>query len=159
VKNVADTVGNHYRQFVAAETLGDAGSLETWGAENAAVAAAGANTVNVTFQTVCPKMNMKVVGYRGIPPTAAVDTSVSARGTATNPTPTMTVRANDIVFAHTADSYVAIGAGDGWTQILLDDWKTIAEERAAEEAGTMVVTYKPSADENWVIQALALRCK
>ena len=159
VQQVADSVGNGYQRFVPAETLGDAGSLETWGAPNVMAAGAGANTVTVSFGDLCPRMNMKVVEYRGVDPVSPVDTTASAHGTGGAPTATVTIPSGELLFAHTADSLVAVGPGMGWTEIFEDEWMTIAEEQAATSAGSYPVTFQPSSGEDWVIQAVALRCR
>src|SRR5262249_23106480 len=65
VTTITDTLGNTYEQYVHPETLGDAGTLETWGAKNIK---GGANTITVTFGGICHEMNMKVVEYRGVDP-------------------------------------------------------------------------------------------
>jgi hypothetical protein len=159
VKRIADSVGNGYERFVAADTMGDAGTLETWGAKNIVAAGAAANTVTVTFGATCQRMNVKVVEYRGVDPTAPVDTSTSAHGTGGAPAATLTVASPELLFAHTADGLVAQAAGDGWTLIFEDEWKTIAQERIARSAGAYPVSFRPSTGESWVIQALALRCR
>jgi hypothetical protein len=156
VKNIADTVGNTYEQYVPAETLGDAGTLETWGAKNIR---GGANTITVTFGGVCPEMNMKVVEYSGVDPDTPIENKLSAHGTGDPPNASIFVSAPELLFAHTADSLVAQDVGAGWTQVLFDEWKTITEDRWAAAPGNYPVTFVPGSDESWVIQAMGLRCK
>jgi hypothetical protein len=159
VQRIADSKGNAYERLVSADTMGDAGTLETWSAKNVAAAAAGTNTVTITFGGPCVEMNMKVVEYGGVDPAAPVETTTSMHGTGGAPTATLTVPARELLFAHTADGIASTGAGAGWTFLFEDEWKTIAQERITPGAGTYPVTFQPTSGESWVIQGVALRCR
>jgi hypothetical protein len=159
VQRIADTAGNGYQRIVGADTMGDAGTLETWGAKSIAAAPPSSNTVTVTFGTTCNRMNLKVVEYRGVDPVAPIDTSTSAHGTGGAPAANLVVPEPELLFAHTADGIVAQAPGSDWTLIFEDEWKTIAQEQITKTGGSYAVTFQPSSGESWVIQAVALRCK
>jgi hypothetical protein len=159
VQKIADSVGNAYERIVGADSMGDAGTLETWSAKNIAAAVAAANTVTVTFGGLCQRTNAKIVEYAGVDPVTPVDTTTSMHGTGGVPTASLAIPASELLFAHTADGHVASGPGAEWTPILKDEWSTIAEEQIARDAGAYPVTFQPGIGESWVIQGVALRCR
>ncbi len=160
ITSVTDTAGNTYKSLIpAAGNVVGTGILETWGAAN--VVRASNNTVTVQFAAACVGRDLKVVEYSGVDPLSPIESTVSMfGGPNVAPDAGLTTSAGAILFAHTADSASCLGPGNGWTQIVLDRWATLAEERFATSGGAFIASEQPSSNDVWVIEAVALRtCK
>ena len=156
VSRVSDSAGNAYTPIVGVDSNPGALVLETWGAEN--VAASTADTIKVTFASICGGRNMKAVEYTGIVPSRAVEGFATQHGDGGDlPTAQIVTTVPTIVFAHTADNTEELGPASGWTQIFIDEWATLAEEQLFSTPSTVVVTARPASDDDWVIQGVALK--
>ena len=83
---------------------------------NIAAAAAGANTVTVTFNAAVPFADVRILEYSGLDPSAPVDGTAGATGTGatSSSAPVTTTHAYDLIFAA---NYVTSGtnaAGNGY---------------------------------------------
>jgi hypothetical protein len=156
IASVTDSAGNVYKSLIPAAANGGALALETWGAGN--VAASVQNVVTVTFVGPCAQQNVKIAEYQGVDRSSPVAATTSMIGAPADPGDAAVATSGPaILFAHTADSSQTQGPGPGWTQIIIDEWATLAEETAAPEGGTIGVSEMPANDDAWVIQAVALR--
>jgi hypothetical protein len=154
---ITDTAGNTYKSLASVSGNGQAGDLETWGATSLAPTTNDAVTVH--FTTACNSRNVKVVEYAGVDSLAPVVETATQFGEGGAPDASLTTAATAIVFGHTADSEMSLGPGSGFTQIFIDDWSTIAEEKFVG-AGSYRVSEQTASGEHWGIQAVALRaCK
>lgn len=155
---VTDTAGNTYKSLVSVSGNPRVGDLETWGAAN--IANISSDAVTVHFNTACNGRNVKVVEYAGIDTLVPVVETATMFGEGGAPDASLTTSAAAILFAHTADSEMSSGAGDGFTQIFIDDWSTIAEEKFVSGASNVDVSEQAANGELWGIEAVALRaCK
>jgi len=84
---------------------------------NIAAAAAGANTVKVSFTVAANYPDIRILEYGGMDSLSPVDVTASATGsTATSSTPAVgTTNASDLLFAANTVATWTTGAGDGWT--------------------------------------------
>jgi len=86
-------------------------------AKNIAAAAAGANTVKVSFTVAANYPDIRILEYGGMDSLSPVDVTASATGTtATSSTPpAVTTNASDLLFAANTVATWTTGAGAGWT--------------------------------------------
>ena len=159
---VSVTDSNHNTYLVAATATASTGNgtQVIYYAQNIAAAAAGANTVTVTFSTTVPWPDVRIVEYSGIASSSALDVSVGASGTSISPSSgaVATTNPNDLLVGA---NYIGAGfaaVGSGYTQRLVtnpDD--DLVEDRTVTATGS----YGASSTENisswWVMQMAAFR--
>ena len=129
-------------------------------AKNIAAAAAGANSVTVTFSTAAASPDIRILEYKGADPNNPVDvtaassgsSSTSSSGSATTTNPTDLIFGANIVWTHTT------GPGSGFTQRLLSSPDgDIAEDEMVTQTGSYSVTAPLGASGAWVMQMVAFR--
>ena len=99
ITSVTDTAGNTY-QLAAPTTRGSRVSQAIYYAKNIKAAAAGTNTVTVTFNTATPYVDVRAAEYSGLDPVNPFDVTTSASGTGTsaNSGTVTTTAANELIF-------------------------------------------------------------
>ena len=155
---VADTNGNVYTLAVG-PTRGGVQSQAVYVAKNVAAAAAGANTVTVTFSAAAPWPDVRILSYRGLDPTSPVEGGVgtTGNGTTSNSGPLATANANDLLFAAAYVSSLTKAAGTGFTsRVITSPDGDIAEDQVVAATGTYSGTATMSSG-NWVMQLVALK--
>src|SRR5579862_6681401 len=100
VKNVTDTAGNVYNLAVGPTVISGAASQSIYYASNVAAAAAGANTVKITFSTAATSADIRILEYSGVAPINPVDvTAASSGNSATSSSGAAnTTNATDLIF-------------------------------------------------------------
>jgi hypothetical protein len=155
ITSVTDTAGNAYESLVSVSGNAHAGDLETWGASN--ILAVANDAITVHFTTACNARDVKVAEYSGIDTVAPVVQTADLFGEGGAPDASLTTDGRTVLFAHTADSEMCVGPGNGFVAFITDGWSTIAEDRVVTSAGAFSVGDQPAAGERWGIQAVALR--
>ncbi|HXJ94148.1 MAG TPA: choice-of-anchor D domain-containing protein [Terriglobia bacterium] len=161
VKTVTDISGNTYALAVGPTILSSGPvSQSIYYAKNVAAAAAGANSVTVTFSTAAVNSDIRIVEYSGADPSSPVDvtavgsgssaTTSSAAATTTNPT--------DLIFGANIVYTSTTGPGSGFTQRLLTSPDgDIAEDQMVAATGTYSASAPLSSSGAWIMQMVAFR--
>ena len=143
VSSVTDSKGNAYALAVGPTVISGTLSQSIYYAKNIAAAAAGANTVTVTFSTAAAYPDIRILEYSGADPNNPVDvtaansgnsaTSSSGSATTTNPT--------DLIFGANIVATTTTGPGSGFTSRLLTSPDgDIAEDQMVTAAGSYSAT-------------------
>jgi fibronectin type III domain protein len=158
VSSITDSKGNVYQLAVGPTQVSTALSQSTYYAKNISAAAAGTNTVTVTFASVAHYPDIRILEYSGIDPLSPVDVVVSSTGnSATASSDSVTTRnAYDLlVGANTVQTATTV-AGDGFTQRLLTSPDgDVAEDRVVTAAGSYSAAAPLSSTGWWIIQMIA----
>jgi len=158
VNSVTDSRGNTYAPAVG-PTLGTNLTQSIYSAKNIAAAAAGANTVTVTFSPAAAYPDIRIVEYSGADPNNPVDVTAGSSGnsattrsgsvTTTNPT--------DLLFGANIVWTTTTGAGSGFTQRLITPDGDIAEDEMVKATGSYSASASLNQSGPWVMQMVAFR--
>ena len=160
VSSVKDTLNNSYTLAVGPTVQAGVASESIYYAKNIAGAAAGANSVTVTFASSAAYPDIRILEYKGADPSNPVDvtsassgnsaTSSSGSATTTNPT--------DLLFGANLVQSVTTGPGSGFTKRLLTQPDAdIAEDRMVTATGSYSATAPISPAAPWIMQMVAFR--
>lgn len=120
VSSVTDTKGNTYTLAIGPTRAVSSVSQYIYYAKNIASATAGANTVTVVLNTATPFVDVRILEYAGLDPTAPLDVVAGASGASSsqgivssgNAT---TTAANELAFGAGTSSATFSAAGSGYT--------------------------------------------
>jgi len=160
VSSVTDTLGNAYQLAVGPTAAAGALTQAIYYARNIVAAAAGANTVNVSFSAAALYPDIRILEYSGMDSLSPVDATASATGsTATSSTlPVVTTNAQDLLFAANTVSTWTAGAGNGWTnRVITGPDGDIAEDRIVSTAGSYAASAPLGGAGWWVMQMVAFK--
>src|SRR5690348_2486150 len=137
IQSVTDTKGNVYAVAASSRTSGSH-SLAIYYAKNIIAAAAGANTVTVTFNGSTTFPDIRILEYSGVDTTNPLDVSVGAGGnsTALNSGSVTTTNANDLLDAANEIAHTTNGTDSNFTQRLQTDNQNIIEDRIVTATGS-----------------------
>ena len=159
VLSVTDSKNNAYVPAVGTTVNASGGLSHTiYYAKNITAAAAGSNTVTVTFNAAAAFPDVRILEYSGADVSAPVDVSATGTGSgATSSTTAVTTsNAADLLFAANVVATQSTAAGSGFTSRLISADGNIVED----ETVTVVGSYSPTATLNsgqWVMQMVAFR--
>ena len=159
VRAVADTTGNAYTRAVGPTVISGLESQSIYYAKNIAAAAAGANTVTVTFSTAAVSPDIRILEYSGADPANPVDvTAASSGNSATSSSGSVTTtNATDLLFGANIVQTTTSGPGSGFTSRLLTSPDgDIAEDRMVTATGSYSAT-APLSSGQWIMQMVAFR--
>ena len=159
VTSVTDTAGNSYSVAVGPTVFTGTQTQVIYVAANIAAAAPGANTVTVNFSATVPFIDVRIVEYSGLDPSAPVDGTAGTTGTGTMSSSgtVTTTHAYDLIFAA---NYVTSGtnaAGNGFVNRVITTDGDIAEDQTVAASGTYTATASLVSSGSWIMQAVALR--
>jgi hypothetical protein len=160
VVSLNDTKGNAYQLAVGPTLFSGALSQSIYYARNIAAAAAGGNTVTVSFTVAAVYADIRILEYSGLDPVNPVDVAASATGsTATSSTPAaVTTNAANLLFAANTVATFTNSAGSGWTnRVITSPDGDIAEDRVVSAAGSYDSTAPLSGAGPWVMQMVAFK--
>ena len=156
VSSIVDTSGNSYA-VAGSPIVGTNATQVVFYAPNIAAAAAGANTVTVTFgNAVTP--DVRVLEYSGLSTSAPLDVTIGSNGSGTTLSSGLvtTLNANDLLVgaAFTAGSYAAAGAG--YTARIVTSLNTdLVEDTVVTAAGSYSATSTQTSSGWWLMQLVA----
>ena len=159
VVSVTDTKGNVYTRAIGPTVQTGVASQSIYYAKNIGAAAAGANTVTVTFTGAATFPDIRVVEYSGVDPVAPLDVAVGASGTTTtaNSGTVTTTTANDVLLAANYVQGTTSSAGSGFTQrVITDPDSDLVEDRLVSAVGSYSGTAAVSTG-GWIMQMVAFR--
>ena len=159
VSTVTDTKGNVYTPAVGPTVVSGALSQSIYYAKNIAAAAAGANSVTVTFATAAAYPDIRVLEYKGADPNNPVDVTAANTGNSATSSSgsATTTNATDLIFGANMVTTTTSGPGSGFTKRLLTSPDgDIAEDRAVTATGSYSAT-APLSSGQWIMQMVAFR--
>jgi YD repeat-containing protein len=157
IQSITDSAGNTYRAAVG-PTVNPGNATQTmYYAANIAAAAAGANTITVTFSDSVPYPDVRALEFSGVATSNPLDASVATYGDGrTLDTGSFTTTgSNELIIASGNVQHQYVAAGSCCSQILASDWNVVEDELAATEGAydvTSTDTYG-----YWVMQAAAFK--
>jgi chitodextrinase len=155
VSSVTDSSGNVY-QVAAPVMRGQNLSQTMYYARNIAAAAAGANTVTVRFNTRANIVDVRILEYRGLDPSAPFEAANSAAGSGSNADSGAVAAssANTLLVGAGTTLGVFTGAGSGLTvRTITSPDGDIAEDQSLSGVGSFHATAPVTGA--WVMQAAA----
>jgi chitodextrinase len=160
VRAITDSKGNTYALAIGPTTSSSGGTQSIYYAKNIAAAAAGANTVIVTFSGASAYPDVRAVEYSGADPTNPLDVAVAGTGNTatTNSGSTTTSSASDLLFAANYVDTGTTGAGTGFTsRVITQPDGDIVEDRLATTPGSYSATAPINPAGTWIMQMAAFR--
>ena len=159
VTSVTDTNGNTYTAAVGPTVQAGFATQIVYVGRNIVAAAAGANTVTVTFNTAVPFADLRILEYRGLDPASPVDATAAAIGTGAtgNSGPVTNSHAYDLIFGADYVSTTTTNSGNGFlSRVITNPDGDIAEDQIVTATGAYTAT-APVNNGIWIMQSVALR--
>jgi hypothetical protein len=160
VNTVTDTSGNTYTRAVGPTIISGVASQSIYYARNIVAAAAGANTVTVTFLSAAQYADIRILEYNGADQVAPADvTSASTGNSVTSSSGSVnTTSPVDLLFGANLVLTSTSGPGSGYTSRLLTSPDgDIAEDRLVTTAAIYSTTAPLSVSGQWIMQMVAFR--
>ena len=142
ITSVTDSAGNTY-QLAVPTARGTGISQAIYYASNIKAAAAGTNTVTVTFNTSTPFVDIRALEYSGLDPVNPFDVGASASGSGTsaNSGTVTTTAASELIFGAGMTTGGFSAAGTNFTnRIITTPDLDIAEDRFVTTTGSYSAT-------------------
>ena len=159
ITSVTDSAGNTY-QLAVPTARGTGLSQAIYYAKNIKAAAAGTNTVTVTFSASTPYVDIRALEYSGLDLVNPFDvgTSASGTGTSANSGTVTTTAAGALIFGAgmTTGGFSAAGA-NFVNRIITTPDEDIAEDRFVTTTGSYSATAPLSGSAAWVMQVATFR--
>jgi chitodextrinase len=159
VTGVTDSRGNTYVRAIGPTVRNGLGTQSIYYATNIAAAAAGANTVTVTFNAPANYVDVRIAEYRGIDNSNPVDVVVGASGSGTtsNSGSVTTNNPNNLLVGANLVGQGTIAPGTGYTsRIITTPDSDILEDRIVTSVGIYNATARLTGGP-WVMQMVAFR--
>jgi len=159
VSTVIDKSGNTYTLAVGPTVQSGTASQSIYYAKNIAAAAAGANSVTVTFSAAAAYPDIRILEYSGADPNNPVDvTAASSGSSATSSSGSVTTtNAPDLLFGANLVQTITTGPGSGFTERLLTSQDgDIAEDQMVTATGSYSAA-APLSSGQWIMQMVAFR--
>lgn len=161
VSGVTDTAGNNYLLAIGPTVLSGTASQSIYYAKSIASAAAGANTVKVTFAGSSYYPDVRIAEYSGADPSNPVDVvaggSSRSGSTANSGSVTTTTAADLLVGANYLQS-VTSGPGSGFTsRVITPQDSDILEDRNVTTVNGYQATASLNMSQWWIMQMVAFR--
>src|SRR6266568_3236875 len=126
-------------------------------AKNIASAAAGANTVTVTFNVAARFPDIRIAEYSGIDTVNPLDVSVGAQGSTTTSSSgsVATTNPNDLLIGANLVQSTSTAAGAGYTNRGITPDGDILEDRVVTATGSYSATAALDTVQQWIMQMVA----
>ena len=160
VQSVRDTSGNSYALAVGPTVLSGNGSQSIYYAQNIAAAAAGANSVIVTFNGTASSPDVRVAEYTGIVTTNALDVAVGATGQSdlSSSGSVTTTNSYDLLIGANNVDTASTGPGAGWTlRLNTPNYGDVLEDQIVTSTGSYAATAPLEASDSWIMQIVAFK--
>ena len=159
ITSVTDSAGNTY-QLAVPTARGSGVSQAIYYAKNIKAAAAGTNTVTVTFSASTPFVDIRALEYSGLDPVNPFDvgTSASGTGTSANSGTVTTTAASALIFGAGITTGGFSAAGTNFVnRIITTPDLDIAEDRLVTTTGSYSATASLGGSAAWVMQVATFR--
>lgn len=160
VNTVTDTSGNMYVPAVGPTAITGVLSQSIYYGKNIKSAAAGANTVTVTFSIAAAYPDIRILEYSGADLNNPVDVTAGSSGNSATGSsgPATSTNATDLIFGANMVTSYTNGPGSGFTSRLLTSPDgDIAEDQMVTATGSYSATAPLGATGQWVMQMVAFR--
>ncbi len=160
ISAVTDSLGNIYAVATAPVVQAGTASQAIYYAKNIAAAAAGANTVTVTFAAAALHPDIRIAEYSGLDPLNPLDTSAGAQGTTTSTSDSgllVTGNPNDLLVGANIVQSATTAAGPGYTSRGITADGDILEDQVVSTAGSYNATAVLDKIQSWIMQMVAFR--
>jgi hypothetical protein len=160
VLSVVDTGGNTYTAAVGPTVISGIASQTIYYAKNIHAAAAGANTVTITFAAAVPHPDLRILEYGGLDATSPFDVgrgSMATSGTLTNSGVVTTTSANELLVGANVIAHSTTGPGAGYTSRVITAHADIAEDMVVSATGSYSATAPTDMSGWWVMQIATFR--
>jgi hypothetical protein len=160
VGSIADSSGNTYHLAVGPTVISGTASQAIYYAANIVGAAAGTNTVSVSFTSAAVYPDIRVLEYSGIATTSPLDVVATSSGNSglSSSGPVTTTNANDLIFGANVVYTTTTGAGAGFTsRVITVPDSDIAEDRIVSATGSYTATAPLSPPAPWIMQVAAFK--
>jgi hypothetical protein len=161
VGTVTDSSGNVYQLAVGPTVYSDQSGTTQQSIYYAAnIAAAGANTVTVTFTTAAAWPDIRILEYSGIATTSPLDVTAGAAGSSTSASsgPATTTVMNGLIVGADDTWTHTTGPGSGFTsRVITSPDGDIAEDKITTTVGSYTATAPISPSGPWVMQMAAFK--
>ncbi len=159
VSSVSDSSGNTYSLAVGPTVSAGNATQLIYYAKNIAAAAAGANTVTVTFDGAANYPDVRIAEYSGIDTVSPLDVAVGADGVGTTISSgsASTSNANDLLVGANYVEHGTDAPGSGYTQRLYTADSSILEDRVVTTTGSYDASATLYASSWWVMQMAAFK--
>jgi hypothetical protein len=159
ITSVTDSAGNVY-QLAVPTARGSGLSQAIYYAKNIKAAAAGTNTVTVTFNTSTPFVDIRALEYSGLDLVNPFDAGTSASGISSSPNSgaVTTTAANELVFGAGMTTGGFSAAGTGFTsRVITSPDLDIADDRFVTTTGRYSATAPLFGSAAWVMQVATFK--
>ena len=159
VNSVTDSKGNTYSLAVGPTSISGTLSQSIYYARNIAAAAAGANSVTVTFSTAAVYPDIRIVEYIGADPNTPVDVTAANSGNSANSSSgsATTTNPTDLLFGANIVTTTTTGPGTGFTaRVITNPDGDIVEDAMMTTTGSYSAT-APLISGSWIMQMVAFR--
>ena len=160
ISGVSDSSGNSYLVAAAPVVQSGTASQAIYYAKNIGGAAAGTNTVTVTFATAAQAPDVRIAEYSGLDTVNPLDGSAGAQGntSATSDSGALTTtNANDLLVGANLVQAVTTGAGAGFSSRGITADGDILEDRTVTSTGSYNATAALDKIQPWIMQVVAFR--
>ena len=160
VQSVVDGKGNVYTRAVGPTVLAGTATQSIYYAPNISGAAAGANTVTVTFSGAATFPDVRIAEYGGLSLTTPVDVAVGASGTSAlgSSGAVTTTNASDLLVGANYTLGVTSGPGAGYTaRVITNPDADILEDQVVGAVGSYSGTAPFTGATGWIMQLVAFR--
>jgi chitodextrinase len=160
VASVVDSKNNAYTLAVGPTVMSGTASQSIYYAKNIASAAAGSNTVTVTFASAAAFPDIRILEYSGADLNTPVDVTVASSGNSAAPSSgaVTTKNSNELLFAANLVLTTTTGPGSGFTnRMITSPDGDIAEDRLTTAVGSYSATATISPAAQWIMQMVAFR--
>ena len=160
VHQITDSTGNIYTLAVGPTVISGAASQSIYYAKNIAAAAAGSNSVTVTFSTSAKNPDVRISEYNGADVTNPVDVTAarSGNGRTCNSGSANTTNATDLILGADVALAITTGPGTGFTKrVLSSPQGNIVEDQSVTATGAYSATAPLLPSGRWIMQMVALR--
>ena len=157
VSSVTDSSGNTYALAVGpTKSTAVPGTQSVYYASNVNAAAAGANTVTVTFNTAAAYPDIRIAEYNGVSRLDAVAAGTGKNSGEMYSGKVTTTAAPELLFAANNVGYWTNSPGHGYTERILTQWGDIVEDKVVSAVGTYYATAIQS-PAGWIMQLAAFK--
>ena len=159
VASVTDSAGNVYVRTGPPISAAGVGTQAVYAASNVASAAAGANTVTITWTAAVTLLDVRLAEYEGIEPANVVDAAGGASGTSAlaSTGPIVTSYARDLLMAASFAPGAVASAGAGYTTRLATASGSLVEDVTVATAGVQSASVILGSPTPWIVQLVAFR--
>ena len=160
ISSVTDSKGNAYILAVGPTIISGTLSQSIYYAKNIVSAAAGTNTVTVTFSTAAVYPDVRILEYSGADPNSPVDVTAANTGNsaASSSGSATTTNPIDLLFGANIVATLTTGPGSGFvSRLLTSPDGDIAEDQEVTTTGSYTATAPLSSAGAWIMQMVAFR--